>query len=470
MKSKKKANQPIKPWQGRFNADSSAVLETFSASVQFDRRLYRQDIEVSIAHARTLEKAMVLNNEEATQIVRGLEQIREEIERGKFRWSTALEDIHMNIEARLIALIGDTGKKLHTARSRNDQVATDLRLYLREVIDRLQVALMNLQSSIIALADRQIETMLPGYTHLQAAQPVSFGHHLLAWFEMLKRDRARLADVRQRTNILPLGSAALAGTGFAPDREYTAALLGFDEVSDNSLDAVSDRDFAIEFCAAGAILMMHLSRIGEELVLWSSQPFDFIEMSDAHCTGSSIMPQKKNPDSAELIRGKSGRVYGSLISLLTIMKAQPLAYNRDNQEDKEPVFDAADTVHSCVLMLDAIIGGLQIHPKRMAWAVKSGYTTATDLADYLVGKSVPFRDAHTAAGRLVRLAIEKKCALVELDLAAMQKICPAITDDVFTVLSERHALDARNSYGGTSPKQVRIQLARAREYLESSPH
>lgn len=461
-------NQPVKPWHGRFQHGSSDAAEVFSASVHFDRRLYRQDIAVSIAHARTLEKAAVLSAEDATQIVLALEQIRDQIERGSFEWSIALEDVHMNIEAILIELIGDTGKKLHTARSRNDQVATDLRLYLRGVIDELHKALARLQESIVALAEQQIETVLPGYTHLQAAQPISFGHHLLAWFEMLKRDRSRLLDVRRRTNILPLGSAALAGTGFALDRRYTADLLGFDGISDNSLDAVSDRDFAIEFCSTCAILMMHLSRMGEELVLWSSQPFAFIEVADAHCTGSSIMPQKKNPDGAELIRGKSGRVYGSLMALLTVMKSQPLAYNRDNQEDKEPVFDTADTAFACVRMMTTLISGLSIDSERMEQATVSGYTTATDLADYLAAREVPFRDAHAVTGQLVRMAIEKKCALRNLDLAAMQEVCSIIDSDVFSILSERHALHARNSYGGTAPSQVRIQLQRARAYLDAT--
>ena len=466
---KNSESRPVKPWHGRFRHDSSATLVMFSASVHFDRRLYRQDIAASIAHARTLEKAAVLTAAETTQIVRALEQIREEIEAGRFDWTIALEDIHMNIESRLIALIGDTGKKLHTGRSRNDQVATDLRLLLREVIDTLQTALGTLQKSIVALAEQHVETLLPGYTHLQAAQPISFGHHLLAWFEMLKRDRARLVDVRRRTNVLPLGSAALAGTSFALDRKHTADLLDFDGISDNSLDAVGDRDFAIEFCAACAVLMMHLSRMGEELVLWSSQPFAFVEMADAHCTGSSIMPQKKNPDGAELIRGKSGRVYGNLMALLTVMKAQPLAYNRDNQEDKEPVFDTADTAHACVRMMTTLIGGLRVDSKRMAQATVAGYTTATDLADYLVAKGLPFRDAHAVTGQLVQMAIAKKCTLADLELAAMQSVCGAINADVSPVLSERHALHARNSYGGTAPAQVRLQIQRAYAYLDTPP-
>ncbi len=463
-KSAAKSSQS-KPWQGRFADATAASVEAFTASVDFDRRLYACDIEGSIAHARTLEKAGVLSAEEAGGTVEGLTQIRTEIERGEFAWSQALEDVHMNIESRLTELIGDDGKRLHTGRSRNDQVATDLRLYLRAQTDELQTALAALQTALVELAEREADSVMPGLTHLQPAQPVSFGHHLLAWFEMLKRDRARLSDLRARINVMPLGAAALAGTAYPLDREYTAELLGFDAVSDNSLDAVSDRDFVVETCAACAITMMHLSRFGEELTLWTSQPFDFVALPDAYCTGSSIMPQKKNPDAAELVRGKSGRVFGDLVALLTLMKSQPLAYNRDNQEDKEPVFDAMDTTLACVRIMTEVVAALRVNRERMAAAAETGYATATDLADYLVGKGIPFRDAHAATGRIVQTASEQQCALDEMKLDSLRALCPAIEDDVYPLLSAAGSIARRKGHGGTAPAQVRARIADARRYL-----
>ena len=455
-----------KPWQGRFTGTTAASVEAFTASVDFDRRLYACDIEGSIAHACTLGKAGVLSPEETDVAVKGLEQIREEIERGEFAWSQALEDVHMNIEARLTELVGDVGKKLHTGRSRNDQVATDLRLYLRARNDELQAALMALQAALVEVAERETDSIIPGFTHLQAAQPVSFGHHMLAWFEMLKRDRDRLGDLHHRVNVMPLGAAALAGTAYPLDREYTAGLLGFDAISDNSLDAVSDRDFVIETCAACSIVMVHLSRFGEELILWASQPFGFVELAEAHCTGSSIMPQKKNPDVAELVRGKAGRVFGDLVALLTLMKGQPLAYNRDNQEDKEPVFDALDTTLASTRIMVEIVAALHVNRERAAAAAEAGYATATDLADYLVDKGMAFRDAHEATGRIVQAAIKRQSSLAEMELDALRSVCPEIEDDVYARLSPQSSLALRDCHGGTAPGQVRARVADARRYLE----
>ena len=454
-----------KPWQGRFTEATAASIEAFTSSVDFDRRLYACDVEGSIAHAKTLEKAGILSAEDAETIIAGLTQIREEIERGTFTWSQALEDVHINIEARLVDLVGDVGKKLHTGRSRNDQVATDLRLYLRAQIDELQSALDALQTSLVDLAEREADTVMPGFTHLQPAQPVSFGHHVLAWFEMLKRDRGRLNDLRARVNVMPLGAAALAGAAYPLDRGYAAGLLGFDAVSDNSLDAVSDRDFAVEACAACSIVMVHLSRIGEELVLWVSPPFGFVDLPDAYCTGSSIMPQKKNPDAAELVRGKAGRVFGDLVALLTLMKGQPLAYNRDNQEDKEPLFDAMDTTLACVQITGDLVAALQVNRERMAEAAEIGYTTATDLADYLVGKGVAFRDAHEATGRIVKTAIARGCKLKELEIEVLRGLCPAVEDDVFVLLDAKGSVAQRRLHGGTAPEQVRERVGDARRYL-----
>ena len=456
-----------KPWGGRFAEPTDAFVERFTASVGFDRRLYRQDIAGSIAHARMLARVGVLGEDEARAIVEGLEAIRAEIEAGRFDWSEALEDVHMNIEARLIERIGEAGKKLHTGRSRNDQVATDVRLWLREAIDGLRAEIARLQEALVDLAEREAETVMPGFTHLQVAQPVTFGHHMLAWFEMLERDRARLADCRRRVNVLPLGAAALAGTSFPVDREHVARELGFEAVAENSLDAVSDRDFAIEFAACAATLMMHLSRMAEELVLWSSAQFGFVALPDRFCTGSSIMPQKKNPDVPELVRGKAGRVFGHLQALLTLMKAQPLAYNKDNQEDKEPLFDTADTARDCVRAFADMLPHLELDRARMREAARRGFATATDLADYLVRKGVPFRDAHEIVGRAVRLCIERGCDLAELPLETLRGFSERIGEDVYEVLTLEGSVAARDHLGGTAPRQVRAAARRARARLRA---
>jgi argininosuccinate lyase len=457
---------PNKPWSGRFSEPTDTFVEEFTASVHFDRRLYPQDIRGSIAHARMLAKVGVLSPEECTAIVQGLEAIAAEIKAGRFSWSVALEDVHMNIEAALTERLGPIGKKLHTARSRNDQIATDIRLYLREAIDAITTQLRRLQTALLGLAEREAETIMPGFTHLQIAQPVTFGHHLMAWFEMLARDADRLADCRRRMNVLPLGAAALAGTTFPIDRAYTAKLLGFDALAENSLDAVSDRDFAIEFTATGALLMTHLSRMAEELVLWSSTQFNFITLPDRFCTGSSIMPQKKNPDIPELVRGKTGRVNGHLMSLLTLMKSQPLAYNKDNQEDKEPLFDTVDTLHGCLRAFSEMIPAIITHPDRMLAAAAEGYATATDLADYLVRKGVSFRDAHEIVGKTVTVALEQNQALSALSLTTLQSLCPLIEEDVFSVLTPQGSVAARNHIGGTAPVQVRAAIQRARQKLQ----
>ncbi|RMG29339.1 MAG: argininosuccinate lyase [Gammaproteobacteria bacterium] len=456
---------PQKPWGGRFQEPTDAFVEAFTASVPFDRRLYAQDIAGSIAHARMLARVGVLSRDEMERIVAGLEAIRREIEAGEFPWSVALEDVHMNIEARLVERIGDVGKKLHTGRSRNDQVATDLRLWLREEIDGLQGELRRLLEGLLDLAEREAETIMPGFTHLQVAQPVTFGHHLLAWFEMLDRDRRRLQEVRRRVNVLPLGAAALAGTSYPIDREFVAAQLGFEAVAENSLDAVSDRDFAIEFLSAASLLMMHLSRIAEELVLWTSAQFDFVRLPDRFCTGSSIMPQKKNPDVPELVRGKSGRVFGHLLGLLTLMKSQPLAYNKDNQEDKEPLFDTVDTLQGSLRAFADMLPALEPNRERMRAAARSGYSTATDLADYLVRKGVPFRDAHEIVGRAVRLGIETGRELAEIPLDELQALSEHIGEDVYAVLTLEGSVSARDHRGGTAPRQVRAAVARARRRL-----
>ncbi|MGI9310241.1 MAG: argininosuccinate lyase [bacterium] len=453
-KPTKKNPTAKKPWSGRFSADTDSLMEAFSASVAVDRRLYRHDLRASLAHARMLAAAGVLSADELRDIERGLADIAEQIERGEFAWSDALEDVHMNIEARLIESIGAAGKKLHTARSRNDQVATDMRLYLREQTDRICGRIGALQRAIVVIAGDEAATAMPGFTHLQTAQPVTLGHHLLAWNEMLQRDYERLRDSRKRLNISPLGSAALAGTGFAIDRAMTAAELGFDAVTRNSLDAVSDRDFAIEFVACAALMMVHLSRIAEELVLWSSDAFGFIDLGDAFCTGSSIMPQKKNPDAAELVRGKCARVNGDLIALLMLMKSQPLAYNRDNQEDKEPLFDSVDTALQCLSVLAAMLPQTTWRRDAMRAAAARGHPTATDLADYLVGKGVSFRDAHHAVGGAVGFAVERGVELAQIDLADLRRFHPAIEDDVHAVLSIEGSLAARDHIGGTAPTQV----------------
>ncbi|MEK7303698.1 MAG: argininosuccinate lyase [Pseudomonadota bacterium] len=454
-----------KPWSGRFTEPTDSFVEAFTASVAFDRHLYRHDIAGSIAHARMLAHVGVLTSEECELIVKGLKEIEAEIDAGRFEWSTALEDVHMNIEARLIERIGDAGKKLHTGRSRNDQVATDLRLYLRDGIDEVNAAVRRLQEALLGVAEREADTILPGFTHLQVAQPITFGHHLLAWFEMLARDRERFTDCRKRVNIMPLGAAALAGTSYPIDRLHTAKALGFDAPAENSLDAVSDRDFAIEFVSAAALLMTHLSRFSEELILWSSSQFGFIELSDAFCTGSSIMPQKKNPDVPELVRGKAGRAHGNLVALLTLMKGQPLAYNKDNQEDKEPLFDSLDTVLGSLKVFAEMIPLMSVKRDAMRRAAQRGFATATDLADYLVRKGVAFRDAHEIVGRAVRRGIETGQDLSEMKIEVLQGFSPAIDTDVYAVLTLDGSVAARNHVGGTAPEQVRAAIKRARKRL-----
>ncbi len=443
-----------KPWGGRFRGQTDSLMEAFSASIGFDRRLYRHDILGSVAHARMLAAVGVLSAEEFADIERGLDTIRQQIERGEFHWRESLEDIHMNIESALVELIGDAGKKLHTARSRNDQIATDIRLYLREQLDEICRGLGALQRVLVERADAEAATIMPGFTHLQSAQPVTLGHHLLAWNEMLQRDYERLRECRGRVNVSPLGSAALAGTGFAIDRQMTATELGFEGVCRNSLDAVADRDFAIEFNAHAALLMVHLSRMAEEIVLWSSQAFDFVDLGDGFRTGSSIMPQKKNPDVAELVRGKCARVNGNLAALLMLMKAQPLAYNRDNQEDKEPLFDSVDTLLLCVEVFAAMLAQMTVNRQAMRTAAARGCPTATDLADYLVGKNVPFRDAHEVAGKIVSFALENGLELAQVELADLVKFSPAIEQDVFRTLTLEGSVAARDHIGGTAPKQV----------------
>ena len=451
----------------RFSESTDAFVEAFTASIQFDKRMYKQDIQGSIAHAKMLTKVGILNDEELNDIIQGLAQVQQEIEAGKFEWSIQQEDIHMNIEARLTSLIGITGKKLHTGRSRNDQVATDIRLYIRDEIDAILPELKRLQTGLVELAEREADTIMPGFTHLQTAQPVTFGHHMLAWFEMIKRDVERLQDCRKRTNTMPLGSAALAGTTYPIERQYTAELLGFERITENSLDGVSDRDFAIEFTHFAATLMMHLSRFSEELVLWSSAQFQFIDLPDRFCTGSSIMPQKKNPDVPELVRGKTGRVYGHLMSLLTLMKSQPLAYNKDNQEDKEPLFDTVDTVKGSLRAFADMVPAIQVKREVTYEAAKRGFSTATDLADYLVGKGLAFRDSHEVVGLAVAHGIKTGEDLSEMSLATLQSFCDKITDDVFEVLTLEGSVAARNHLGGTAPNQVRAAVTRAKAYLNA---
>ncbi|MBU2885536.1 argininosuccinate lyase [Gilvimarinus agarilyticus] len=458
-------DQTNKSWGGRFSEATDAFVERFTASIGFDWRLYHHDINGSIAHATMLAKVGVLSADEKQQIITGLEEIRADIDAGNFEWSVSLEDVHMNIEAALTAKIGITGKKLHTGRSRNDQVATDIRLYLRDEIDTIATELKRLQTGILGVAEREAGTIMPGFTHLQTAQPVTFGHHLLAWNEMLTRDASRLLDCRKRLNQSPLGAAALAGTTYPIDRAYTAELLGFDGPTNNSLDSVSDRDFAIEFCAFASILLTHLSRASEELVLWTSAQFDFIDLPDRFCTGSSIMPQKKNPDVPELVRGKTGRVNGHLISLLTLMKSQPLAYNKDNQEDKEPLFDAIDTVKDCLRAFADMVPAITARKDSMYEAARRGFSTATDLADYLVRKGMPFRDAHEVVGKSVAYGIETGKDLSEMSLEELQQFSNTITADVFEVLTLEGSVAARDHVGGTAPAQVTAAVARARQLL-----
>ncbi len=465
MHGKQKTN---KIWGGRFTEDTDTFVSEFTASVGFDRRMYRQDITGSIAHARMLAKIGVLSEIDCAAIIQGLEEILIEIESGRFEWSVELEDVHMNIEARLIERVGDAGRRLHTGRSRNDQVATDMRLYLREAIDIIFSKLRCFQGILADMAACEAATVMPGFTHLQVAQPVTFGHHLLAWFEMLKRDSERLSDCRRRVNIMPLGAAALAGTSYPLDRVYTAQLLGFDAPTANSLDAVSDRDFAIEFTSVAAILLTHLSRMSEELVLWSSSQFNFIELPDRFCTGSSIMPQKKNPDVPELVRGKVGRVNGHLVSLLTLMKSQPLAYNKDNQEDKEPLFDTVDTVLGCLFAFIKMIPEIRLNRNVMLKMAQGGFSTATDLADYLVRKGLPFREAHEIVGKIISSLIEKKGNLLDMTLVELQRFSHLITIDVFSILSLENSLATRNVLGGTAPSRVREAAALAQSWVATN--
>jgi argininosuccinate lyase len=456
------SDSPQYTWAGRFSEPMSEVVKRYTASVAFDRRLWRHDIRASLAHATMLARQEIISAADLADIERGMAQIAEEIETGTFVWSLDLEDVHLNIEKRLTTLVGDAGKRLHTGRSRNDQVATDIRLYLRDAIDDILSLLKQFQSRLLDLAEAEAATPLPGFTHLQVAQPVTFGHHLLAYFEMTRRDAERFADCRRRTNRLPLGAAALAGTSYPIDRNLVAELLAFDGVCENSLDAVSDRDFAIEFCAASALVMMHLSRLSEELVLWMNPRFGFVTIADRFCTGSSIMPQKRNPDVPELARGKTGRVYGHLMALLTLMKGQPLAYNKDNQEDKEPLFDAVDTVTDTLRIFAEMIAGISTRPENMRDALRQGYATATDLADYLARRGLPFRDAHAVVGLAVRHAEELGVDLSELSLADLRQFSALIDEDVFKALTVDGSLAARNHIGGTAPEQVLAAIARAR--------
>jgi len=461
-----KSSEQNKLWGGRFTEPTDAFVEAFTASVQFDQRMYKQDIAGSRAHARMLTKVGVLTEDDLSNLLKGLDQIEQEIAEGKFEWSIAREDVHMNIEARLTEIVGDAGKRLHTGRSRNDQVATDIRLYLREQIAHAIGEIRRLQTGLLDLAEREASTIMPGFTHLQVAQPVTFGHHMLAWFENMQRDAGRFQDCLNRLNASPLGAAALAGTTFPIDRHLTAELLNFDDVCRNSLDAVSDRDFAIEFCAASAILTTHLSRFSEELILWASAQFDFINLPDRFCTGSSIMPQKKNPDVPELVRGKTGRVNGNLISLLTLMKSQPLAYNKDNQEDKEPLFDTIDTVLGCLRAFADMIPAIVPKKENMYAAAKQGFSTATDLADYLVVKGLPFRDAHEVVGKAVALGVETRRDLSEMALDELQAFSNIIQQDVFDVLTLEGSVAARNHIGGTAPEQVLIAVTDGRKRIE----
>lgn len=457
----------VKLWGGRFSEPTDAFVERFTASVSFDQRLYHHDIEGSIAHATMLADVGVLSDEEKEQIIEGLLSIRKDIEDGKFQWSVSLEDVHMNIEAQLTERIGITGKKLHTGRSRNDQVATDIRLYLRDEIDAIAQEMTRYQVGLLDLAKRHSDTIMPGFTHLQTAQPVTFGHHVMAWFEMAERDYSRLMDCRERLNQCPLGAAALAGTTYPIDREQTAAFLKFNRPTFNSLDSVSDRDFAIEFSACAAIIMTHLSRASEELVLWASAQFNFIDLPDRFCTGSSIMPQKKNPDVPELVRGKTGRVNGHLISLLTLMKSQPLAYNKDNQEDKEPLFDTIDTLKDCLRAFGDMVPAIEPKKDVMFDAAKKGFSTATDLADYLVRKGVAFRDSHEIVGKSVAYGISHQKDLSDMTLEELQQFSGEISEDVFEVLTLEGSVNARDHIGGTAPKQVLNAIECAQEMLSN---
>ena len=452
-------------WSGRFNEPVAELVKKYTASVGFDYRLAEFDIQGSLAHAQMLGAQKIISLEDVKSIEAGLSEILLEIQAGQFEWLLDLEDVHLNIEKRLTDKIGDAGKRLHTGRSRNDQVATDVRLWLRATTDQVIAALKKLQLSLLDLAEANFDTVMPGFTHLQVAQPVTFGHHLMAYVEMLSRDGQRFVDCRRRINRLPLGAAALAGTSYPIDRELVAKKLGFDGVCENSLDAVSDRDFAIEFTFAASLVMTHLSRLSEELILWSSPRFAFVDIADRFCTGSSIMPQKKNPDVPELVRGKTGRVYGHLIALLTLMKGQPLAYNKDNQEDKEPLFDTADTLLVTLEIYADMMRGISVNKENMRQAASEGFATATDLADYLAKKGMPFRDAHEVVALAVRYAVDKKVELSDLPLAALQQFAPEISHDVYAVLTLEGSLNSRNHIGGTAPAQVKAAIARAKAAL-----
>lgn len=455
-----------KSWSGRFNEPVAELVKKYTASINFDQRLAEFDIQGSLAHANMLAVQGIISAKDFTDIEEGLAEILAEIKTGKFEWLLDLEDVHLNIEKKLTEKIGDAGKRLHTGRSRNDQVATDVRLWLRATSDEVLAGIKKLQHSLLDLAEAHYDTIMPGFTHLQVAQPVTFGHHLMAYFEMLKRDSQRFTDCRKRINKLPLGSAALAGTSYPIDRELVATALGFDGLCENSLDAVSDRDFAIEFTSAASILMMHLSRFSEELILWSSPRFAFVDIADRFCTGSSIMPQKKNPDVPELVRGKTGRVYGHLFSLLTIMKGQALAYNKDNQEDKEPLFDTADTLLMTLEIYADMLRGINVNKANMRQAAFEGYATATDLADYLVKKGMPFRDAHEVVALAVKHGVSKQCDLSELSITELQSFSNKIMDDIYNVLTLEGSVKSRNHIGGTAPEQVKMRIATAKLALQ----
>ena len=466
MKNKTGSSSEKKLWGGRFKQSTDALMETFSASISFDKRLYDCDIEGSIAHCKMLARCKIITSAESKKIIKGLQRILRECDEGRFEFSVRLEDIHMNIESRLREIIGPVAGKLHTARSRNDQVCLDIRLYLRKEIEDIVGELNNLCKALVAIAKKNIDHVIPGYTHLQRAQPVLLSHHLLAYVEMMLRDKERFLDAYKRINVMPLGSAALAGTNFPIDRKITAKLLRFPEISHNSMDAVADRDFAAEFCSASALVMMHLSRFCEEIVIWNSSEFGFLELSDAFTTGSSIMPQKKNPDAAELIRGKSGRVFGNLVSLLTLMKGLPLAYNKDLQEDKEPLFDTAETVKVCLRIFTNMMKSANFIPIAKKELEASGFLTATDLADYLVLKGVPFRDAHEITGKTVAFCLEKEKTLTDISLPELRKISKRFDKDVFEHIALNNSVDRKNVYGGTAKKQVRAQITRLTKKLK----
>ena len=466
MKNKTGSSSEKKLWGGRFKQSTDALMETFSASISFDKRLYDCDIEGSIAHCKMLARCKIITSAESKKIIKGLQRILRECDEGRFEFSVRLEDIHMNIESRLREIIGPVAGKLHTARSRNDQVCLDIRLYLRKEIEDIVCELNNLCKALVAIAKKNIDHVIPGYTHLQRAQPVLLSHHLLAYVEMMLRDKERFLDAYKRINVMPLGSAALAGTNFPIDRKITAKLLRFPEISHNSMDAVADRDFAAEFCSASALVMMHLSRFCEEIVIWNSSEFGFLELSDAFTTGSSIMPQKKNPDAAELIRGKSGRVFGNLVSLLTLMKGLPLAYNKDLQEDKEPLFDTAETVKVCLRIFTDMMKSAKFIPIAKKELEASGFLTATDLADYLVLKGVPFRDAHEITGKTVAFCLEKEKTLTDISLPELRKISKRFDKDVFEHIALNNSVERKNVYGGTAKKQVRAQITRLTKKLK----